>query len=71
VDEISLARRDINVINVDALGATGGLDEVAHMVDEGGITIRLEHTFPMEATCDALAEMKTGHIYGKVVLTVS
>lgn len=71
MDEISLSRRDIQVIAVDVLGTTGGLDELARMVDEGGITIPLECTFPLEMAGDALAQMKAGHKYGKVVLKVS
>jgi NADPH:quinone reductase-like Zn-dependent oxidoreductase len=71
MDKISLARRDIDVIAVDVLGATGGLDELARMVDEGGITIPFEHVFPLEAAGSTLAQMKAGDLHGKIVLTIS
>jgi len=70
-DEVTLAARGIRATNVDVFGTTGGLDDVARFIDAGGVTVPLEHTFPLEATADALAAMHAGHMRGKLVLTVA
>ena len=70
-DEATLAARGICATNVDVFGTTGGLDDVARFIDAGGVTVPLEHTFPLEATADALAAMQAGHMRGKLVLTVA
>jgi len=69
-DEAVLATRGICATNVDVLGTTGGLDDVARFIDAGGVTVPLERTFPLNAAGDALAAMQAGHIRGKLVLTV-
>jgi NADPH:quinone reductase-like Zn-dependent oxidoreductase len=70
-DEAALAARSIRATNVDVFGTTGGLDDVARFIDAGGVKVPLEHTFPLAATADALAAMQTGHLRGKLVLTVA
>jgi NADPH:quinone reductase len=70
-DEAALAARGIHATNVDVFGTTGGLDDVARFIDAGGVTVPLEHTFPLEATADALAAMHAGDVRGKLVLTVA
>jgi NADPH:quinone reductase-like Zn-dependent oxidoreductase len=70
-DEAALAARGIRATNVDVLGATHGLDEVARLVDTGVVAVPLERTFPLEEAAQALAVSQTGHVRGKIVLTVT
>jgi NADPH:quinone reductase-like Zn-dependent oxidoreductase len=69
-DEAALAARNIYATNVDVLGTTGGLEEVAQFVDAGGLTVPLARTFPLDVAADAFAAMQAGHLRGKLVLTV-
>ena len=70
-DEAALATRGICATNVDILGTTGGLDDVARFIDAGGVTVPLARTFPLAAAADALAALQAGHIRGKLVLTAT
>jgi NADPH:quinone reductase-like Zn-dependent oxidoreductase len=70
-DEAALAARGICATNVDVFGATGGLDAVARLADAGGITVPLDHTFPLAEAAQALAAIQAGHVRGKIVLTVA
>jgi NADPH:quinone reductase-like Zn-dependent oxidoreductase len=69
-DEAALAQRGIQATNVDVLGTTRGLDEIARLVDAGAIKVPLEQTLSLADTARALAESKAGHVRGKIVLTV-
>ena len=69
-DEGALARRGIRGTNVDVLGTTHGLDEIARLVDAGVITAPVARTFPLADAPRALAESAAGHARGKAVLTV-
>ncbi len=70
-DEEALAARGLSGTNIDVLGSTEGLDEVTRFVDQGGVTIPLERTYPLESAGDALAAVKAGRVRGKIVLTVA
>jgi NADPH:quinone reductase-like Zn-dependent oxidoreductase len=69
-DESALAERGIRATNIDVLGTTQGLDEVARLVEAGAIEIPLARSFPLAEAARALAESKEGHVRGKLVLTV-
>jgi NADPH2:quinone reductase len=70
-DEVALAARGIRATNVDVLGATRGLEEVARLVDAGAVSVPLERTFPLEEAAQALAASQARHVRGKIVLTVT
>lgn len=44
---------------------------MARFVDQGGMTVPLGRTYPLDAAAEALAAMKSGHVRGKIVLTVA
>jgi NADPH:quinone reductase-like Zn-dependent oxidoreductase len=46
------------------------LDKLSRMVDSGELSVRLDRTFPLEKAPQALEEMRTGHIRGKIVLLI-
>jgi NADPH:quinone reductase-like Zn-dependent oxidoreductase len=54
-DEATLANRGIQATNVDVLGTTHGLDEIARLVDAAAITVPLERTYPLADAGRALA----------------
>jgi NADPH:quinone reductase-like Zn-dependent oxidoreductase len=70
-DEAALAARGIRATNVDVLGATRGLEEVARLIDTGGVAVPLERTFPLAEAAQALAAIQAGHVRGKIVLMVA
>ena len=51
--------------DADDLAALGAL------VDEGTLTVPVASVFPLERTADAFTESATGHVRGKVVISVS
>ncbi|MBB2987311.1 NADP-dependent oxidoreductase [Terracoccus luteus] len=51
--------------DADDLAALGAL------VDEGKLTVPVASVFPLERTADAFTESATGHVRGKVVISVS
>ena len=46
------------------------LDRLAQMVDQGIIKVRVEKTFPLEETGEALTYLEKVHPKGKVVIDV-
>ncbi|MBX9847607.1 MAG: NADP-dependent oxidoreductase [Xanthobacteraceae bacterium] len=70
-DVEGLAKRLIKATNIDVLGTTGGLDEVARLVDSGAITVPLTRVFPLDHAAEAIAESRSGRIRGKIVLKVA
>src|ERR687897_2051803 len=66
----SLSERGVRATNVGMQPQAGRLEELARMVDAGEISVKLEHTFPLEKAPVALQESRTGHVRGKIVLLV-
>ena len=66
----SLAQRGIKATNVGAQPEARQLEKLSRMVDAGELSVRLERTFPLERTSEALEESRTGHVRGKIVLLV-
>jgi NADPH:quinone reductase-like Zn-dependent oxidoreductase len=69
-DAESLAQRGIKATNVGVQPDARRLEELSRMVDAGELTVRLERTFPLERAPEALDEIRTGHVRGKIVLLV-
>ena len=65
-----LARRGIGATNVSMQPESRRLDKLSRMVDSGELSVRLDRTFPLEKAPQALEEMRTGHIRGKIVLLI-
>lgn len=51
----------------------GDLEDVARLVAEGAIAVTLAHTYPftIESVRDAYAEQNTGHVRGKIVISLT
>jgi NADPH:quinone reductase-like Zn-dependent oxidoreductase len=69
-DVEGLARRGIEGTNVSMQPDAWRLGELSRMVDAGELSVRLDHTFPLEKAPDALEERRTGHVRGKIVLLI-
>jgi NADPH2:quinone reductase len=69
-DVEGLARRGIGATNVSMQPGSRRLDKLSRMVDSGELSVRLDRTFPLEKAPQALEEMRTGHIRGKIVLLI-
>ena len=69
-DVESLAERGVRATNVGMQPEARRLGELARLVDTGEISVQLERTFPLEKAPEALAESRTGHVRGKIVLLV-
>jgi NADPH:quinone reductase-like Zn-dependent oxidoreductase len=69
-DVESLAERSIRATNIVMQPNAQRLEELSWMVDAGEISVRLEHTFPLEKAHEALEESRTGHVRGKIVLLI-
>jgi NADPH:quinone reductase-like Zn-dependent oxidoreductase len=69
-DVEGLARRGIGATNVSMQPESRRLDKLSRMVDSGELSVRLDRTFPLEKAPQALEEMRTGHIRGKIVLLI-
>jgi NADPH:quinone reductase-like Zn-dependent oxidoreductase len=69
-DVEGLTRRGIGATNVSMQPESWRLDKLSRMVDSGELSVRLDRTFPLEKAPQALEEMRTGHIRGKIVLLI-
>jgi NADPH:quinone reductase-like Zn-dependent oxidoreductase len=69
-DVEGLTRRGIGATNVSMQPESRRLDKLSRMVDSGELSVRLDRTFPLEKAPQALEEMRTGHIRGKIVLLI-
>ena len=67
-DVESLAERGVRATNVGTQPDARRLEELARLVDGGGLRVRLERTFPLQRAPEALEESRTGHVRGKIVL---
>jgi NADPH:quinone reductase-like Zn-dependent oxidoreductase len=67
-DAESLARRGIEATNVGTRPDAERLAELARLVDAGELSVRLQRAFPLERAPEALEEIRTGHVRGKLVL---
>ncbi len=69
---------DTEKLALDDHGATGSypvvqwkpeqLHTVAHLLDEGVLSVHVAETFPLDAAADAHAQSQAGHTRGKIVL---
>jgi NADPH:quinone reductase-like Zn-dependent oxidoreductase len=50
--------------------STARLSELTDLYRKGRLQVTVQRTFPLEAVADAHREVETGHVRGKVVLTV-
>jgi NADPH:quinone reductase-like Zn-dependent oxidoreductase len=48
-----------------------GLEEIAKLVEDGRLEVRIDHVFPLECAADAHARLERGGVKGKLVLEVS
>jgi NADPH:quinone reductase-like Zn-dependent oxidoreductase len=47
------------------------LAELARLVDAGELRIEVQETYPLAAAAEAHAVIESGHVRGKLVLTIS
>ena len=45
-------------------------EHITPLVEEGGLRPHIAATYPLEDAADAMAELETGHVRGKLVLTI-
>lgn len=69
-DPAKAAERGIRAINVILQPTAALLREVAHLVDDIGITVPVEHTYPLVRAVEALDHIEHQHVRGKTVLTI-
>jgi NADPH:quinone reductase-like Zn-dependent oxidoreductase len=69
-DTEALAGRGIQATNVMGLVKTASLESLTGMLDAGEITIPEIRSFSLTDAGDALAAVATGHVRGKIVVTV-
>jgi NADPH:quinone reductase-like Zn-dependent oxidoreductase len=67
-DAEGLAERGIRAANIGMQPDARRLEELSWMVDAGEISVRLEHTLPVEKAREALQQSRTRHVRGKVAL---
>jgi NADPH:quinone reductase-like Zn-dependent oxidoreductase len=70
-DPEALADRGIESTNVRGLVTTEYLEVLSRMVEAGEIFAPEIRSFPLADAADALAAVATGHVRGKVVVTVA
>jgi NADPH:quinone reductase-like Zn-dependent oxidoreductase len=69
-DPAKAAERGICAINVVLQPTAELLGEVAHLVDDTGITVPALHTYPLVQAVEALDHVEHQHVRGKSVLTI-
>jgi NADPH:quinone reductase-like Zn-dependent oxidoreductase len=69
-DRAKAAERGIRAINVILQPTAALLREVAQLVDDRGITVPVEHTYPLVQAVEALDHLEHQHVRGKTVLTI-
>lgn len=47
------------------------LTQIARLIDEGKVEVKVAQTYPFDATPDALARIEQGHVRGKLVVAVA
>lgn len=60
----------VNFIHLMARASSDRLDKIAGLVDAGVIKARIDRTFSLDETNDALDYQKSGHPAGKVVISI-
>ena len=68
-DVEALAGRGFEGTNVNGMVATAALDELAGMLERKGLLAPDIHAFSLKDAAEAYAEVATGHVRGKVVVT--
>lgn len=69
-DVEGLAARGVKATNVATAPDAEKLQEIARLVDAGGLAVVLEKAVPLEEAAEALEESRAGHVRGRMVLTV-
>jgi D-arabinose 1-dehydrogenase-like Zn-dependent alcohol dehydrogenase len=69
-DPAKAAERGIRAMNVILQPTAELMQEVAHLVDDIGITVPALHTYPLAQAVEALDHMEHQHVRGKTVLTM-
>jgi NADPH2:quinone reductase len=69
-DAEALRGRAIEGTNVMGMVTTASLEALVAMLEEGAIATPDIHTFPLADAGQALAAVSTGHVRGKIVVTV-
>lgn len=69
-DPAQAAEHGIRAINVILQPSADLLREVAHLVDDSGLTVPVEHTYPLVRAVEALDHIEHQHVRGKTVLTI-
>jgi NADPH:quinone reductase-like Zn-dependent oxidoreductase len=64
-----LTVRGIQATNVVGTVTTASLEVLAGMIERGELTSPDIHSYPLADAADALAEVATGHVRGKIVVT--
>ncbi|ABE36004.1 zinc-binding dehydrogenase family protein [Paraburkholderia xenovorans LB400] len=47
------------------------LSEIAALIDDGKVRVKVAETYPFDAAADALARLEKGHVRGKIVIAVA
>jgi enoyl reductase len=68
VDYASAAKFGIQILGGD--GSAAILSELADLHERGKLRIHIHQAVPFAAAADAHREIETGHVRGRVVLTV-
>lgn len=69
-DPVTTAERGIRAINVILQPTAQLLREVVRLVDDIGITVPVERTYPLAQAAEALDHLERQHVRGKTVLTI-
>jgi NADPH:quinone reductase-like Zn-dependent oxidoreductase len=70
VDDEALRRLAVQGRNVDARITRAGLERLAELFDSGRLHTPVTNTFPLVDAPDAIEQSETGHVRGKLVLTI-
>jgi NADPH:quinone reductase len=70
VDVETLEARGVEGTNVQGRVTTESLEVLSGMIEAGEIVVPEIHTHPLEEAVEALAAVGTGHVRGKIVVTV-
>jgi NADPH:quinone reductase-like Zn-dependent oxidoreductase len=69
-DEKAYAARGITASNIANQPTRALLERLVQMIDAGKLTVPLQKIYPLEQAPDAIAQSRSGHVRGKLVLKV-
>ncbi|MEK9284595.1 MULTISPECIES: NADP-dependent oxidoreductase [unclassified Bradyrhizobium] len=70
-DVKSMADHGIKAANVDVLGTTEGLDEIARLIDAQKLKVMIEKVFPLDLASEAVSISQRGRLRGRVLIKIS